>query len=297
VRRDFAAAEKLLRQVIESSPSAEAFNQLGAAQAAQRKYVVAEASFTQAVALAPQSAEAHYNLALVQRRHQQLAAAAAGLRRAIELRPDFLPARLDLADVLYRQGNAAEAVVALESFPVIQESLFEEDEDFYVELTDADGASVSTINFNVQTYIENDDDPPVASINNVQMLEGDSGTGYLTFSVSLSAVSGLDANLSFYTSDGDAEDESGDGDYGNTSDTFYITAGNQSTTIAIPIYGDTEAETDESFFLTIEGIENVNVPVDTRPKSRTRTTWSAMCSPKPMPKGTSPRTTTTTSTD
>ena len=114
VRRDFAAAEVLLLQVIAASPSAEALNQLGAAQAAQRNYVAAEASFSQAVALAPQSAEAHYNLALVQRRHAKLDAAAAGLRQALRLRPDFLPARLDLADVLCRQGNTAEAAATLE---------------------------------------------------------------------------------------------------------------------------------------------------------------------------------------
>ncbi|MEQ8786497.1 MAG: tetratricopeptide repeat protein [Pirellulaceae bacterium] len=111
--QDFSMAVGLLSQVVARNPSADAYNQLGAAQGAQRRFLEAEQSFEQAVALAPQSAEAHFNLGALQRRHKKYAAAAVTLRKAIRLQPEFMPPRVELGEVLQRLGRADEAMAAL----------------------------------------------------------------------------------------------------------------------------------------------------------------------------------------
>ena len=83
-----AAAETAAKQLLRSYPGALMLHSvLGSAQAAQRKFAEAAASFQQVVALNPKSAETHSNLGLVLQEQGRSAEAVASFRKAIALQP------------------------------------------------------------------------------------------------------------------------------------------------------------------------------------------------------------------
>jgi fibronectin-binding autotransporter adhesin len=94
----------------------------------------------------------------------------------------------------------------------------------------------------------------VVSVANQQLTEGDSGTSNMTFTVQLSGAQA--ANLTF-----DYRTENGTGtagvDYTAVSGRKTITAGQTSTTIDVPIIGDTSAESSETFTLRLSRIRFV----------------------------------------
>ncbi|MGH2793425.1 MAG: Calx-beta domain-containing protein [Actinomycetota bacterium] len=117
----------------------------------------------------------------------------------------------------------------------------EPSEVFYVDIASseiavADGRGAGTI--------VNDDATPSISISNVALFEGNSGTSFATFVVSLSTASTGSVSVSFVTADYRAQAPA---DYAAASGTVTFTPGEVSKNIQILINGDTITERDESF--------------------------------------------------
>jgi hypothetical protein len=80
------------------------------------------------------------------------------------------------------------------------------------------------------------------------VLEGNSGTTPLTFTVAMAPVSASDVTVDYATSNGTATAGS---DYIAASGTLTIPAGQTSGTIAVSVLGDTTYEPNETFTLTL----------------------------------------------
>ncbi|KAF1695518.1 hypothetical protein CSC65_07095 [Pseudoxanthomonas daejeonensis] len=99
------------------------------------------------------------------------------------------------------------------------------------------------------------DDLPALVINDVSIVEGDSGTTNAVFTVTLSPAVGQNVSVNYATANGTA---SGTTDYTPTSGTVTIAAGATTGTISVPVRGDTLAEPNETFRV------NLSNPVNAR---------------------------------
>ncbi len=105
--------------------------------------------------------------------------------------------------------------------------------------------------------ILDDDIPPVVSISDESATEGDSGTSVINFTVSLSHAYHSDVQVTCDTSDGSAEDETGDCDYQSLSSyVLTIPSGTLEADLPVTIYGDTVDEGDQTFSLTLSSPVN-----------------------------------------
>ncbi len=123
----------------------------------------------------------------------------------------------------------------------------EVDETFTVTLSapfNADlGTSVAT-----GTITNDDNVGPKLVVGDAAVLEGNSGTTPLTFTVAMSPPSGSDVTVDYTTSNGTATAGS---DYTAASGTLTIPAGQTSGSIAVSINGDATYEPNETFTLTL----------------------------------------------
>jgi hypothetical protein len=95
------------------------------------------------------------------------------------------------------------------------------------------------------------------SINDLSIIEGDSGTADAGFTVSLSAASTFTITVRYATANGTATAESND--YEARSGTLIIFAGQTTGTIAIPVNGDVLAEPNEAFFVNLSKPSNATI--------------------------------------
>src|SRR5690606_9637339 len=92
-------------------------------------------------------------------------------------------------------------------------------------------------------------------IDDVTQVEGDSGTGNFTFTVSLDLPAADDVSFDIATADGTATVAGND--YVPRSLTAVLIPGGQtSTTFTVQVNGDTAVEPDETFFVTVTNIVN-----------------------------------------
>ncbi len=101
---------------------------------------------------------------------------------------------------------------------------------------------------------------PSLSIDDVSQAEGDSGSSAFQFTVRLSEPAGQGGvTFDLDTEDGTAI-SAGSEDYSATSlDDESIAAGSTSTTVAIPVTGDTALEGDDTFFVNISDVTGATV--------------------------------------
>jgi hypothetical protein len=123
---------------------------------------------------------------------------------------------------------------------------YEPSETLALDLSNATGAPIGDSQ-GIGTIV-NDDDAPVASVANVSVAEGNSGTSLLTFVVSLVGNSDLDASFDFATSDATA---TAGADYVAGSGTLTIPAGATTGTVDVIVDGDGTYESSETLSLTI----------------------------------------------
>src|SRR5581483_3512923 len=133
--------------------------------------------------------------------------------------------------------------------PVVADSKVEGNETFFVNLSNATGATISDAQG--QATVNNDD---VATsnitINNVSKSEGNSGTTSFTFTVNLDHAQAGNVTVKYGTANGTASSGS---DYTSTSGTLTFSPGQTSKTITVKVTGDTTQESDELFFVNLSG--------------------------------------------
>ena len=110
--------------------------------------------------------------------------------------------------------------------------------------------------------ITNDDNVgPKLVVGDASVLEGNSGTSPLTFTVAMVPVSGSDVTVDYTTSDGTATAGS---DYTAASGTLTIPAGQTSGTIPVSVLGDTTYEPNETFTLTLSNLGGATIVVGSK---------------------------------
>jgi hypothetical protein len=130
----------------------------------------------------------------------------------------------------------------------------EPDENFFVNLSGATNAVVADA-LGVGT-IRNDDVLPSLSVNDVSILEGDSGTRQLVFTITRSSGNSTPTSVQYSTSNGTATAGS---DFNLTQGTVTFLSGETTKTVSVPINGDTTAETNETFFLNLSNPTNATI--------------------------------------
>jgi hypothetical protein len=141
------------------------------------------------------------------------------------------------------------------------DTLHERDETVLITLSGAvnalvaDGNGVGTIN--------NNDTPPTLSIDDVTLTEDNSGTKNATFTITLSAASGVPVTVAYATADGTAEEAGlaalGQDDYDAASQAVVIAAAATSVQVNVPVKGDTLAEADETFLVELSSPQNATI--------------------------------------
>ncbi|MGM9500767.1 beta strand repeat-containing protein [Desertifilum tharense IPPAS B-1220] len=131
---------------------------------------------------------------------------------------------------------------------IVDDNLNEADEIFTVNLSNANGASITRATATA-TIIDNDP-LPTLSITNVTVNEGDSQA---IFTVNLSAISGQAVTVNVATSDGTATAPQ---DYINSSGLVALAPGSQSATFAVNLVDDTLVEGTETFTVTLSSPSN-----------------------------------------
>lgn len=138
--------------------------------------------------------------------------------------------------------------------PIINDAIDEFDEAFTVNIQSA-SPGIITRTQSTATILD-DDPPPSASIGDVSISEGNSGTRNATFFVSLSATSGKQTTLSYATADDTAT--AGD-DYASASGIIMFSPGQSTSPIIIQAKGDTLNEGNETFVVNLSNPVNVTV--------------------------------------
>jgi hypothetical protein len=138
--------------------------------------------------------------------------------------------------------------------PVIGDNIFEGNERFRVELRNQVNALIGDgIGFGT---ILDDETQPSLSINDITVIEGDSGRTDANFTVSLSGLSSNTVDFGFNVVSGSAVESE---DFGGVGGANGIPPGFTSRTITVPIIGDTITEGDETFFVNISNVTNATI--------------------------------------
>jgi hypothetical protein len=102
---------------------------------------------------------------------------------------------------------------------------------------------------------------PLVGIEDASVLEGDSGTTTMIFTVTLGAAADGNVSVGYATSSGTGNGFATGGescvagvDYVEVIDTLTISAGSTSTEIAVEVCGDTEFEPNETFTVTLSNV-------------------------------------------
>lgn len=145
----------------------------------------------------------------------------------------------------------AGSLSATVAVPILGDALDERDETFLVNLSAPANATIADSQ-GLGTILD-DDVSPTASIGDATVPEG---AGAAVFTVTLSAVSGLDVTVGYGSADGSALAGL---DYTATSGTLLIPAGSLTGTIAMPVVADAIDETDESFTVNLSAPSNATL--------------------------------------
>jgi hypothetical protein len=156
----------------------------------------------------------------------------------------------DSGIVTFNPGETSKTVTV----SVIGDTVTEGNENFSVLLSGAFNANIAD-DTGVATIVD-DDFPVDVSINDVSVTEGNSGTTFATFTVSLSRPSTQLVKVNFDTSDGTATVV--DNDYVPTSGTLTFNPGETNKTITVAVKGDTNIEPTETFTVRLSNLVNAN---------------------------------------
>jgi uncharacterized repeat protein (TIGR01451 family) len=155
-------------------------------------------------------------------------------------------------DLTFNPGETSKSVTV----HVKGDTTFEADESFSVALSLPTGAAMDDAA--ATGTVLNDDSPagPVLSISDASIGEGNAGTVAETFTVSTPVTSSSPITFTYATSDGTATAGS---DYTATTAGGTIPAGQSSTTVTVPVRGDTLDEPDETYAVDLSGVSGASV--------------------------------------
>jgi hypothetical protein len=138
------------------------------------------------------------------------------------------------------------------SVHLIDDVLDEDDETIVLTLSSPTNVSFGEPNIAALKIV--DDEPqPVLSVNDVTLAENDSGTTNAVFTISLSAISGRTVTVSIATQPVTATPGS---DYQTRSTQLTFFPGQTIRQLAVPVIGDTNVESPESF------VVNLGIPIN-----------------------------------
>jgi hypothetical protein len=140
--------------------------------------------------------------------------------------------------------------------PVIGDASDEPNETFVVNLSNLTGSPGSILDAQGVATITDDDAPPLVSVNDTSVIEGNAGTTTATFIASLSAPSANAVTFNWATVVGSA---TAGVDYVAASGNRTIAAGATTTTIGIMVNGDVLDEVDETFGITLSNPSNATI--------------------------------------
>jgi chitinase len=145
--------------------------------------------------------------------------------------------------VTFTAGQSSQDIIVT----VAGDATVEADETFTVTLSAPAGATLGTA---VSTVTIANDDVPVVSISpvSVSVVEGNSGSKTVTFTVGLSQLALGTVTVGYSTANGSA---TAGQDYTAASGTVTFTVGQTSKQVSVTVAGDATVEADETFTLTL----------------------------------------------
>ncbi len=138
--------------------------------------------------------------------------------------------------------------------PVRGDTLDELDETFAVNLSGPTNATIADAQ-GVATILDNDATPSLR-INDLTVTEGDSGTTTATFTVTLSAASGLTVGVAYATSDATATNPS---DYAASSGTLTFAPGQTTRPVVVTVNTDLLDESNETYNVNLSSPANATI--------------------------------------
>jgi Subtilase family/Calx-beta domain len=163
---------------------------------------------------------------------------------------------LPVSDFLATSGSLVFApgqTVLSVTVPIVGDTNSEPTETFSVVLSGPSGGTIGA-GTGTGTILDNDSSLSVVSIADATMLEGPDGTKRtLWFTVTLVPAPTALVYFNYSTTDGSA---TGGSDYFAISDQFKVQVGVSSVQLGIAVYGDSIAEDDETFFVTLSAPVN-----------------------------------------
>ena len=164
---------------------------------------------------------------------------------------DFDAGQSLTGSVSFADGDTSETITV----QVKGDSVVEPDEGFTITLSSPTGGATISDDTGAGT-ITNDDSPPVASIGDAALVEGDDGVTYLVFTVTLDHVSNGTVTVDYDTSGGSAVE---DGDYVGVSGQVSFAPGDTSETISVPLIGDENPENNETLTVTLSNPSGASI--------------------------------------
>ncbi len=139
-------------------------------------------------------------------------------------------------------------------YTIVGDSIREANETFSLAVSDAQ--NVRATDAGIQVTITNDDAVPQLIANGTSVVEGASGQSEMVFTVSLLGATDQTVTVNFTTTEGTAKSTGGLPDFKAVSGALSFAPGETMKTVSVPIFGDTWAEADETFTLTLSGAAN-----------------------------------------
>ena len=136
------------------------------------------------------------------------------------------------------------------------DNIFEVTETAVLTLTSGTGYILGTTSIATVNITDNDPQPTI-SINDVAVIEGNSGTTNATFTVTLSNPSSQPITVNYATADGTAT--TADLDYNAANATISFAPGEISKTVTVAVVGDTKSENPEAFTVNLSNVTNATI--------------------------------------
>lgn len=168
------------------------------------------------------------------------------------LGPDF---QSSAGQLVFSEGATSKTITV----NIVGDTLVEGDETFTVKLENPTGGATLADDTGVGTIVDDDTAPtlPNLTIDDVVVLEGNSGTTSATFTARLSAASAIPVTAEFTTVDGTATEA--DNDYQARRGQISFAGGATQTTVVIEVVGDTRVEADEIFSVQLSNAQGAQL--------------------------------------